>query len=136
VDIGGAQRDALFEDVRAFVGERVDAALDDFLIADRTGLVAHLAAEIDEHALHLRVRDRLAAPRLVAVPAPPALLPVPAFLRDAVGELAVDEIGPFPRAALPDLPADVVARHVVHGEWAHRQSPFGERAVYLRRRRA
>src|SRR2546427_3577996 len=40
VDVGGAQRDAFLEDVRAFVGERIHAALDDFLVRDLARLVA------------------------------------------------------------------------------------------------
>src|SRR6266496_538421 len=34
VDVGGAQRDAFLQNVRAFVGKRVDAALDDLVVRD------------------------------------------------------------------------------------------------------
>src|SRR5207302_8027485 len=103
VDVGGAQRDAFLEDVRALVGERVHAALDDFLIADLPRRVAHLFAIGREHLVHLGVRNRFAISRLIAVPAAAGLLTEPAFLGDAVGELAVDEIGPLLGAALADL---------------------------------
>src|SRR5260221_7865271 len=92
VDVGGAQRDAFLEDVRALVGERVHAALDDFVIADLPRLVAHLFAVRGQHLLELGVRDRLSVAGLLAISAPARLLPEPAFLGDAVGELAVDEI--------------------------------------------
>src|SRR5262249_59967316 len=72
VDIRRAQRDALFQDVRAFVGERVHAALDDLVLADRPRLETRLAAIVAEHALDLRIGNRLPAARLVAVPAAPA----------------------------------------------------------------
>src|SRR5919201_3273919 len=106
IDVRRAERDALLENVRAFVGERIDAALDDFFIADRPRLVAHLTAVLREHVLDLPVGNGLAAPRLVAIPAAPGLLAVPALLGDAVGELAVDEVRPLLGAALADLPAD------------------------------
>src|SRR5678815_3390197 len=110
VDVRGAQRDAFPEDVRALVRQRVHAALDDLVVGDEARLVAHLLAVVLKHLLDFGVRDRLpgiwATGGLVLVPAAAALLPEPALLGDAVGELAVDELGPLLGAALADLPAD------------------------------
>src|SRR5438067_8164292 len=75
VDVGGAQRDAFLEDVRAFVGERIHAALDDFLVADLARLVSHLFPIGAKHLLHFGVGNRFAVARFVAIPAAPGLLP-------------------------------------------------------------
>ena len=64
------------------------------------------------------------------------LLAEAAQLADAVGDARVHEVRALLVAALADLPADVVARHVVHGERAHRHAPALQRAVHLLRRRA
>src|SRR5947208_5172689 len=116
VDVGGAQRDPFFQDIRAFVHQRVDAALDDFLIRDRARLDAELGAVIGDELVDLRVDHRNAAARAVAVEALAGLLPEAALLSDEVGDLGVDEIRALLVTALPDLPADVLARHVVHRE--------------------
>src|ERR1044072_3723574 len=81
-------------------------------------------------------RQRLAAARLVAVEALARLLAEAAELAHAVGAARVHEVGPLAVAALADLPADVVARHVVHRERTHRHAPALQRPVDLLRARA
>src|SRR5882724_883207 len=131
VDVGSAQRDAFLEDVRAFVGEGVDAALDDLVVRDRPRLEAHLFPVGGEHPVHLGIRDGFTVAGLIAIPAAAGLLAEPAFLGDAVGEFSIDEVRALLRAALADFET-----HVVHGERAHREAPFLQRAVDLLRARA
>src|SRR6266403_1782323 len=55
VDVGSAQRDALLEDVRAFVGERVHAARDDLLVGNLARLDADLLPVILQERFHFGV---------------------------------------------------------------------------------
>src|SRR6202007_1712706 len=58
VDVGGAQRDALLEDVRAFVGERVHAPRDDLLVGNLARLDADLLPVVLQERLHFWVGTR------------------------------------------------------------------------------
>src|SRR6202011_5137919 len=69
VDVGGAQGDALLEDLRSLVDQREDAALDNLLGGDLAARDAQLSRGGDDQFVHHRVGDGVAPSRLVAVPA-------------------------------------------------------------------
>src|SRR4051794_1236212 len=133
VDVGSAQGDAFFEDVGAFVDQRVDQALYDLFVRNFSFGNFYFRPVSVEELVDLRVRDRLAVAGFVFIEAFAGFLAEAALLADAVGDFRVDEVGALLIAALPDLPADVVACHVVHGEWTHRHAELGHRAVDLLR---
>src|SRR5690606_6946978 len=136
VDVGGAQGDAFLEDARAFVGERIDEALDDLLIGDVPRLCADLLAVGVDDPIDFRIGNRLAPAGFVAVPALAGLLPEAAELRDAVADAGIDEVGALLVAPLADLPADVEAGQVAHGEGTHGHAPLLHGRVDLLRRAA
>src|SRR6185503_20127177 len=131
VDVRGAQRDAFFEDVGAFVHQGIDQSLHDLLVGDRSRLGADFFPVSGQNLINLGVGDRLAricpSSGLVSVEALAGLLPEAALLADAVGDLRIHHVRPLLRAPLADLPADVVAGHVVHGERAHRHAELRHR---------
>src|SRR5258708_5654641 len=124
VDVGGPQRDAFLEDLGAFVDEGVDEPLHDFLVGDAAGFQAVFASIGRNKFFNFRIRDGLPVAGLVAVPALAGLLPETTELADPVADARIDEVGALLVAPLADLPADVEARHVAHGEPAHREAPF------------
>src|SRR5712692_11602126 len=89
VDVGGAQRDALLEQLGALVDQRVDGALDDLVVGDRLARHAEPLRLRQDQLFDLGVRQRRAAALVVAVPAGIGLLPVAAPLADLVGEMRV-----------------------------------------------
>src|ERR1051325_5918375 len=100
VDVGGAQRDAFVEDLRALVDQRVDQALDDLVIRDAPACDVVLLPVLRDQLVDLGIRDRLSAARLVGVPAFAGLLPEAAELGHLVADLRVDEVGALLVAAL------------------------------------
>src|SRR5690606_33624938 len=74
VDVGSPQGDAFLEDARALIDQGVDAALDDFLIGNLARGDAQLLAHFVDHAIDFRIRNGVAATRLVAVEAGAGLL--------------------------------------------------------------
>src|SRR5438477_5731195 len=64
VAVGGAQREPFMEDVRAFVGERIHAALDDLVVRDLSRLVAHFFPILGQHLVHFPVGTGFSIPRL------------------------------------------------------------------------
>src|SRR3954469_15461772 len=133
VDVGSAQRDAFFQDLRAFIDQCIDQSLDDLLVRDGSRFDVVCLAVILDQFFNFRIADRLAVPRLVQIPALAGLLAEAAELGDLVADFRVDEVRPFLVAALADLPADVEAGHVAHLERAHRQPPLVRRRVHLLR---
>src|SRR5690349_3817162 len=129
VDVRGAQRDAFLEDLRAFVDQRVDEALHDFLVGNRSRLDPLLFPVVSDDPVHFGIGDGFPISRLIEIPALAGLLPEAAELRDPVAHLRIDEVGALLVAALADLPADVEARHVAHLERAHREAPLVRRGV-------
>src|SRR6185436_12982081 len=79
---------------------------------------------------------RVAASRLVPIPAETGLLPEAAELTQPVGDARIDNVRLLDIAALADVPADVVAGEVAHAKRPHRHAEFLKRAVNLGRRRA
>src|SRR5581483_5924007 len=136
VDVRRAQRDAFFEYARALIDQRVDAALDDFLVADLARRHALLLAEVDDQLLDRRIGNRVALAGLVAIPAAAGFLPEAAELAQAIGNAGVNHFGMFLVTALADVPADVVAGEIAHAKRSHRHAPLLERAIDLRRGRA
>ena len=89
VDVGGALRDALFEDARAFVDQRVQQAIDDLRVGNLARRdLQRLAFLVDDLVDH-RIGNRVALARLVAIPAEPGLLAEAAELADAIGDAHV-----------------------------------------------
>src|SRR4029077_18052663 len=69
IDVGGARRDALVEDLEALRVEGAQAARDDFLLGDLARRDAHFLANGSDHLVDHRVGDRVALAGLVALPA-------------------------------------------------------------------
>src|SRR6185503_193740 len=74
VDVGGAQRDAFLEDLRALVDERVDQPLDDLVVGDLARVDAVVFPVLRDQLVDLRIGDRLAVAGLIEVPALAGLL--------------------------------------------------------------
>ena len=122
VDVGRALRDAFLQDVRAFVHQRIQQAIDDLRVGD---LARHdlqrLAFLVDDLVDH-RIRNRIALAGFVAIPAEPGLLSETAELADAIGDAHLSLLRMFRVVTLADVPADVVAGQVRHAERAHRET--------------
>src|SRR5581483_1129994 len=134
VDIGCAQRDALLENLRAGVDKRVDATLDDFLVADFAPLNSSFGGCLYDQILDDRIGNRRAAARPVAIPAGAGLLTKTAHLADPIGDLRVAQMRrPCRRLALADVPADIEAGKIAHAERPHREAEVLDRLVDLLR---
>src|SRR5204863_4860567 len=119
VDVGRALSDAFLEDLRSFVDEGKDAALHDFLGGNVAPDDGHLARRGDDQLLHHGIRDGVAPPRLVPVPAGGGLLPDAPHLAEPVGYHLPPRARVLCVAALADEPAHVAACEVRHAERAH-----------------
>src|SRR5436190_2290188 len=109
VDVARAHRDAFVDDLGALVDERVDQTLDDLLVADLPRRDAEPGTVLLDHVGDDLARDRVALARHVVVPAGTGLLAEAAQLAQQVGGLRVADVGLLDIAALPAVPADVVA---------------------------
>src|SRR5690606_38562055 len=76
--------DALFEDLGAFVDHHIEAALEDFLVADLPRGDTLLLTEFLDQTVHLRIRDRGTAAGFVLVDTSAGLLTQPALLGELV----------------------------------------------------
>src|SRR5687767_15076123 len=74
VDVAGLAGNAVFQDVRAFVHQRIDQALHDFLVGDLARRDAEFLAVVFDHLVDQLRRDRVALARCVVVPAGAGLL--------------------------------------------------------------
>jgi hypothetical protein len=108
-----------------------DQALDDLVVADLARRDAEVGAVLLEHVGHDLARDRVALAGHVVVPAGAGLLAEAAHLAQQVGGLGVADLGLLDVAALPDVPADVVAGEVAHAERPHRHAELLHRLVDL-----
>src|SRR6185503_8184934 len=136
VDVGGAQGDAFLEDGRAFVDQRVDQALYDLVVTDFSWGYFYFFSVLRNYFVDGGIGNRLAVAGFVLVEALAGLLTEAALLADAVGDPRIDEVRALLVAALAHFPADVVARHVVHRERAHRHAELRHGGVDLLRARA
>src|SRR5262249_1085009 len=118
---------SLFEDLRAFVDHRIDAALQDFGVADGALLDALRLGEFADERLDMR-RGLGVARFVVVVEARAVLLAAPALFAE---DFAVWR-------ALRGLsrPADVEARQIAHRERPHRHTELDNDPVDVPRRRA
>src|SRR4051812_42897158 len=91
VDVGGAQGNALLEDVGAFADQRVDQALYDLFVGNFSFGNFYFRPVSVEELVDLRVRDRFAIAGFVLVETFAGLLAEAALLADAVGNFRVDE---------------------------------------------
>ena len=136
VDVAGAQGEALVEDLRALVDQRVEAARHDLVVADRAARDAALRRYAGDQLVDGRIRKRDAAPLFVAVPAGAGLLPEAAPLAEAVGDRRVAQVGrPGRRLRLPHPPAHVETGEIRHLVRSHRQAEVVDDAVDLLRQR-
>ncbi len=119
VDIPGTDGDALVDDARALVDERVQQPLENLLVGYRPALDAELARYRLDERRDLRVGDARAS--LVAVETPAALL-AEAALRHQPLEDRRPALIRGQAAALADHEADVVAGEVAHRERSHREA--------------
>src|ERR1700733_1552378 len=113
VDVGRALGLALLEDFRALVDHRVDAALEDFGVADLALFNSLRFGELVDDPFD--VSGRFGRPRFVVIVETRAgLLAAPAlFAQDFAYRRALRGCG---------RPADVEAGEIGHREWAHRQT--------------
>src|SRR5262249_54794556 len=134
--IDGAHGDSLVENAGTFINERKDTAVDDLFWREFSlGNIRFRRGLADERE-NLGIGRRFAVLR-VSVPASTGLLTVAAHLIQLVEtqRLAFAGLAKW-SGLLPDTPADVYARHVVHGENAHGHAPVIQRLVHLFGRRA
>ncbi len=128
VDIAGAQRHALIEHARALVdGRQQDAALKVFG-GEIAGDDGRFAARLRHNGVDSGIGDGLAI--VITVEAPPGLLAEATGLAEPIR----DGAHPFVRIAgrgeaLAGCPADVEARHVLHGEQPHGKAERAHRRV-------
>ncbi len=135
VDVAGAQRDALAEDLQALVGHRGEHARHDLVVADRAARDVQLLGDMLDQRLHGRVGR--GAPALVEVVALGGLLAEAAELAEAIRDRRVAQAMVAELlAVLAYAPADVQARHVAHQVQAHRKAEALQRTIDLPRRRA
>src|SRR5215469_17641551 len=122
IDVGSSRGDPFFEDVSAFVDERINQALDDLLVGDPPRGQAGAAGILADHLRDSRRGMCSAVTGLVVVPAAPGLLSETASLANEIRDLRRGKIGPLFGTALPDGPADVVAGQIAHAEGPHREA--------------
>ena len=134
VDITGAQRGALFEDLAGLVDGGEKQPLQDFVITD---VAALLDAELGRSFLYdprdLGIGARGAVAWLVLVPASIGLLPQPAGLDDAVGDRLFAVVGVLLGAAPSRVMADVEPRQIGDRERADRLAEIDHHLVDLLR---
>src|SRR5690606_34577139 len=119
VDVGGAQGNALFQNAGAFVHQGIDAALDDFLVADLARSDAQFLAAFLDHAIDLGVGEGIPPARLIAVEASAGLLAEAAHFAQPVGDDHALHVRVLGIVALADGPADVATGQVRHAQRAH-----------------
>src|SRR5207248_8179202 len=124
--VAGAYGDALLDDARAFVHQRVQQPIENLLIGDLTALNAKIARHPLDERQHLRVRDARAS--LVAVEALTRLLTQPSLAHQALHDRRPALIGREP-AALADSQAHVVAGQVPYRQRPHRETETLDYAI-------
>ena len=131
VDVGGTQRDAFFQNARAFIDHGIHQPLNDLLVSDAAPLNADVGRMLDDHRVDRLARNRLALARLVVVPAGARLLTETAHLAQQVGGFGIHDVGFIKVAPLADVPADVVASQIPHAERPHRTAKLLDGLVNL-----
>ena len=138
VDVAGALRDAFFEDADPLVEQREDAALEDFL--RRCAGAARWPSSAARRArmpLRFRIVMARAIALLVAIEPLAGLLPQPPGGVQRRVRLVVSRVRRITmRVRAMHVDAHVDARHVEHGENAHRHAELFEHRVHAARRRA
>src|SRR5213593_635094 len=130
VDVARTDRLALLEDLGAFVDHRVEQALSDLVVRDRSALHAGLSRDFRDDPVDLGIGLRRAITAFVLEEAAARLLTETAHLAETIGD------GRALAPALADAPADVEAGEIAHGERAHGQAEVGQHLVHLLGRRA
>ena len=131
VDIGGAHRNALLQNLGTLIDQGKHQPMDDFVVADLARFNAQLGTMIGNQLVDNRVRQRVALAGLIAVPAQTGFLTKAAQLAQFVGDLGVFHVGMLSIAALADVPADVIAGQIAHPERAHCKANLFDRAIHL-----
>ena len=137
VDVAGAQRDAFLEDLRAFIDQRVNATLEDFLVADLAALDARLLRGFDDKVFDDGIRNRIAVARFVTIPAGTRFLAEAAKFAHLVRHPGITQVR-WPRCslALADVPAHVEPRQVADPERTHGEAEILDDLVHLLRQSA
>src|SRR5947209_11016017 len=125
VDVARTDRLALLEDLGAFVDHRVEQALSDLVVRDRSALHAGLSRDFRDDPVDLGIGLRRAIAAFVLEEAAARLLTETAHLAETIGD------GRALAPALADAPADVEASEVAHGEGAHGQAEVRQHLVHL-----
>src|SRR5580704_1917277 len=130
VDIRSAQRVAFLENARALIDQRVEATVRNFLGGDLTLRNAGFCDPFGDKLSHKRIRSR-AALVVVLVPTSAGFLAVPAELAKAIFRKRLANAGNFQVAIFfTDAPANVEAREIASGEWAHGHAKIRKGAVH------
>ena len=137
VDVAGPLRDALFDDAHAFVDQRIDQAIDDFIV----GYVATLDAKRRRLALddlqYRRVAGVFACLRIVLIETGAGLLAQPAHLGEHVGDTVRARIAALRFGQrLAGFVTDVDTGKIGDAYRPHRHAPCLHRRIDLFRRRA
>ena len=138
VDVRTALRDAVLDDARTFVdrAHRCSARRSPASLTARAASASLLRRYLLDDRVDLRVRDRAARARLVAIPPGAGLLAEAARLTEHVGHIGEIPVGKFGGAPLAHRPTDVEAGQIAHAKRAHRHAEFLQRRVDLLRQRA
>src|SRR5690348_2317582 len=130
VDINRAKCVAFFEYARAFVDERIDAAIDDFVRGNLplwdSRFCSTFANEIGDRRIGMGI-----AILVILEPTGPSFLPQPPNFTQAVaGNRLANARFLQMTILLADAPADIQARKVSHSERSHSHSEFIECIVH------
>src|SRR5215831_11180807 len=115
VNVGGASRGAFFEDHRAHVDQRQEAALDNLPVVDFAPPDASVHSELFDEPDHVGIRPRLPAAILITVETATGLLAKPPHGCQSVGDHAIRVRASFPPEQLEARPGtDIVAAQVAY----------------------
>ena len=129
VDIDRAERVALFENARAFVDERIDAAIDNFIRGNLPLRDACLGSPLAHEGRDFGIGNR-AAIFVVLVPARAGFLAVPPHFAQAISGKRLPNSRLFQVSIFfANAPAHVEARKIADGQRPHGHAEFDKRFV-------
>src|SRR5262249_52790495 len=107
VDVHGSQREALLENLRAFIHQSIHGSFDNFLFADLAPGDSCFGCCLLDQLLYFGIRVRFSI-LIVAIPAGAGLLSKPAQLAQPVADHRMPDVGIFEMLVLlTNAPADV-----------------------------
>src|SRR5262245_8196317 len=136
VYVNGPQRDAFFQNLRAFVDQRVLRTFDDLFFGNLAAIDALLGRDLFDQRVNFLVGNPVAV-LVVFVPARASLLAVTPHLAQTVRDFRITYAGLLQmRVFFANAPADVESGQIADGKRPHSHSEFVKRAVDVLRRRA